>query len=71
MSKSEYLNKYKFDWEMLDVVVGGKSALDANHFFGAGFNAENINPFLKGYGISGSDPISRAELFGNFQDLIP
>lgn len=70
MSKSEYLNKYKFDWEMLDVVVGGKSALDANHFFGAGFNAENINPFLKGYGISGSDPISRAELFGNFQESI-
>ena len=29
MSKPEYLNKYKFDWEMLDVVIGGKSALDA------------------------------------------
>ena len=70
MSKPEYLNKYKFDWEMLDVVIGGKSALDAHHFFGAGFDSERIGLFLKGYGISGKDPISKAELFGNFQESI-
>jgi len=70
MSKSEYLNNYKFDWEMLNVVVGGKSALDAHHFFGAAFSSDSINTFLKGYGITGSDPISKAELFGNFQESI-
>lgn len=70
MSKPDYLNKYKFDWEMLDVVIGGKSALDAHHFFGAGFNSDSIDLFLKGYGISASDPISKAELFGNFQESL-
>ena len=70
MSKPEYLNKYKFDWEMLDVVIGGKSALDAHHFFGANFDAASVGHFLKGYGISSNDPISKAELFGNFQESI-
>ena len=39
-------------------------------FFGADFNIDSLNSYLKGYGISGDDPISRAELFGNFQESI-
>ena len=70
MSNPEYLNRYKFDWEMLDVIVGGKSALDAEHFFGENFDSDRINFFLKGYGVNGKDPISKAELFGNFQESI-
>ena len=70
MSKLEYLDNYKFDWEMLDVVIGGKSALDATHFFGKILDKEKIDLFLKGYGINSNDPISKAELFGNFQESI-
>ena len=70
MSKPEYLTKYKFDWEMLDVVIGGKSALDAEHFFGNGIDKNGVDLFLRGYGINGKDPISKAELFGNFQESV-
>ena len=55
---------------MLDVVIGGSLHL-MHTIFGAGFDAERIGLFLKGYGISGKDPISKAgELFGNFQESI-
>ena len=70
MSKPDYFDKYRFDWEMLDVVIGGKSALDANHFFGADFNPDSVERFLRGYGVSSNEPISKAELFGNFQESI-
>ena len=70
MNKPKYLDKYKFDWEMLNVVIGGKSALDAHHFFGSDFNSGSIDLFLNGYGINEKDPISKAELFGNFQESI-
>ena len=70
MIKPDYLSKYKFDWEMLDVVVGGKSALDAEHFFGEHIDRDRIDFFLKGYGVNSKDPISKAELFGNFQESI-
>ena len=70
MIKPDYLSKYKFDWEMLDVVVGGKSALDAEHFFGEHIDRDRIDFFLKGYGVNSKDPISKAGTFGNFQESI-
>jgi uncharacterized protein (TIGR04552 family) len=55
MERPSYLQKYMFDWEMLDVVVGGKSALDTKNFLGPMSTIEQVNQFLKGYGL---DPMS-------------
>ena len=34
------------------------------------YDMEQVNSFLKGYGLDATDPISRAELFGNFQEAL-
>lgn len=70
MSRPEYLQKYLFDWELFDVVVGGKSALDTKFFMGRVYNEDRVNNFLRGYGLDPNDPVSRAELFGNFQEAM-
>jgi len=70
MVRPDYLSKYMFDWEILDVVVGGRSALDSKFFVTPLMEANQINQFLKGYGLDPNDPISKAELFGNFQEAM-
>lgn len=70
MERPSYLQKYMFDWEMLDVVVGGKSALDTKNFLGSMSSIEQVNQFLKGYGLDPSDHVAKAELFGNFQEAV-
>ena len=59
-----------FDWEMLEVVVGGKSALDTKNFLGPMSSIDQVNQFLKGYGLDTNDHVAKAELFGNFQEAI-
>lgn len=70
MERPSYLQKYMFDWEMLDVVVGGKSALDTKNFLGPMSSIEQVNQFLKGYGLDPNDHVTKAELFGNFQEAM-
>ncbi len=70
MERPSYLQKYMFDWEMLDVVVGGKSALDTKNFLGPMSSMDQVNQFLKGYGLDPSDHVTKAELFGNFQEAM-
>tara|TARA_R110000868_G_scaffold97619_17_gene268671 strand:+ start:541 stop:1785 length:1245 start_codon:yes stop_codon:yes gene_type:complete len=70
MTRPDYLPKYLFDWELFDVVVGGKSALDTKFFMGRMYNEDRVNNFLRGYGLDPLDPVNRAELFGNFQEAM-
>ncbi len=70
MERPSYLQKYMFDWEILDVVVGGKSALDTKNFLGPMSSIEQVNQFLKGYGLDPNDHVTKAELFGNFQEAL-
>ncbi len=70
MDRPSYLHKYMFDWEILEVVVGGKSALDTKNFLGPMSSIEQVNQFLKGYGLDPNDHVAKAELFGNFQEAI-
>lgn len=70
MERPAYLSKYLLDWELLDVIVGGRSALDSKFFVGPMVNQEQVNRFLAGYGLEPQDPIIRAELFGNFQEAL-
>lgn len=70
MERPSYLSKYLFDWESLEVVVGGKSALDSKFFIGPMSDSEMVERFLVGYGLDANDPVARAELFGNFQEAL-
>lgn len=70
MDRPSYLSKFLFDWDMLEVVVNGRSSLDAKFFLGTLDSKEEILNFLKGYGIDYNDPVNRAELFGNFQEAL-
>jgi uncharacterized protein (TIGR04562 family) len=70
MTKLEYLAKYQLNWETFDVLIGGKSALDTNSYLAQISGSESVHNYLKGYGFDVSDPIQRAELFGNFQEAL-
>lgn len=70
MGRPEYLHKYTFDWDLMDVVLSGKSVLDTRFIIGQIHDREHVNSFLKGYGLDPSDPVGRAELFGNFQEAL-
>ena len=70
MERPSYLQKYMFDWEIFDVVVGGKSALDTKNFLGPMSTIEQVNQFLKGYGYDPQDNVAQSELFGNFQEAL-
>lgn len=70
MERPSYLEDYLFDWELFDVVLGGKSALDANSYLGSMKTKEDVNAFLHSYGFDPDDPVLRAELFGIFQEAL-
>ncbi len=70
MDRPDYLAKYLFDWESLDVVVSGRSALDSKFFLGPTVTIDTVERFLLGYGLDRNDPIGRAELFGHFQESV-
>ncbi len=70
MERPSYLSKYLFDWGTLDVVINGHSPLDTKHFISPIRNTEQAEQFLQGYGFDPHDPVSKAELFGNFQEAL-
>lgn len=70
MERPSYLSKYMFEWDLFDVVIGGRSALDSRFFIGPMVDKEQVDDFLKGYGFDHKDPVVRAELFGNFQEAV-
>lgn len=67
MQRSPMLGKYLFDWDFLNVVINGKSALDTR-FFSHGLSNERVLNFLRGYGFDPQDSVTKAELYGNFQE---
>jgi len=70
MGKQSYLYKYLVDWELFDVVAGGRSPLDSKFFIGQLEDLSQVQEFLKGYGLDPSNPINKAELFGIFQEAL-
>lgn len=70
MDRPEYLSKYMFDWELLDVVIGGRSALDTKYFIASLQSAKEVEDFLINYGVDPTQPVSQAELFGNYQEAL-
>lgn len=70
MKRPDYLNKYLFDWEIFDVVLGGKSALDSKSFVAPLSSDNQIDDFLDAYGFTQDDPVLKAETFGTFQEAL-
>ncbi len=70
MKRPSYLEKYRVDWELFEVILGGKSALDAKSFLGTIKDLSSVESFLKHYGHDIHDPILMAELFGNYQEAM-
>lgn len=65
-------NKYDFRWEVLDVIVAGKSLIDTNRGL-SGFpmhNLEDVDRFLRSYGFEIDNPIEGAEIVGIFHESI-
>lgn len=64
--------KYDFRWEVLDVIVGGRSLIDSDLGL-TGFPMRTIDDsdrFMRSYGYNLDDPIEYAEAQGNFHEAI-
>lgn len=67
-----WLKKYEFRWEVIDVMIGGKSMFDGEQGL-SGFpmkTVEEAKLFVKSYGFDLDDPIQKAELQGNFREAV-
>lgn len=70
MDRPSYLTKYFFNWELFDVILSGRSALDSHTFLASLNSADQVEDYLKAYGFDPSNPILKAELFGYFQESL-
>lgn len=73
MENVDWMNKkYDFHWDNLDVILGGKSLLDATYGL-RGFplnSREEASRFLSSYGFDYDNPIEQAEVLGNYREAI-
>lgn len=65
----EFQKRYDFDWEVLDVIIGGQSAIDSGTSLCLR-TPEEAARFMDCYGYDIENPIEKAELFGNFQEAL-
>ena len=65
----ELLQRYSFDWEVLEVIAGGRSAIDESRGLRLK-TAQDVIRFMDCYGYDVDNPIEKAELFGNFQEAL-
>ena len=59
----------EFKWEALDVIIRGKSSIDASHGFSI-HTQQDADAFLKSYGFDFANPIEQAECFGHFHEAL-
>ncbi len=69
MKLGDLRRKYEFRWEVLDIIIGGRSSIDSNQGFSLS-DIEDVDRFLRSYGYNLEDPIERAEAFGNFHEAL-
>ena len=61
--------KYDFRWEVLDIIISGRSSIDSQQ----GFTLQGMDDadrFLKSYGYNLENPIEKAEASGNFHEAL-
>jgi uncharacterized protein (TIGR04562 family) len=67
--KNPLRSKYDFRWDVLDVIIGGKSSIDSLH----GFAIESLDEadrYISSYGYDLENPIERAEIMGCFHEAL-
>jgi len=69
MSGNFLRNKYDFRWDVLDVIVSGKSSIDALQGFQL-HSMEEADRFVQSYGYDLDDIIEHAEVMGNFHEAL-
>ncbi len=61
--------RYSFNWDVLDVIVSGKSSIDSP----SGFTIRSLDEahrFVESYGYDLENPIERAEVLGNYHEAL-
>lgn len=58
-----------FRWDVLDIIIGGKSSIDSREGFSVG-SAEDADRFLLSYGFDMGNPIEAAEALGHFHEAV-
>jgi uncharacterized protein (TIGR04562 family) len=61
--------KYDFRWEVLDVIISGKSSIDSPTGFQVG-NIDEADRFVQSYGYELENPIEKAEILGIFHEAL-
>ncbi len=61
--------KYDFQWEVLDIIIGGRSSIDTNQGFAIA-DMDDANLFISSYGYDLENPIEKAEAYGNFHEAL-
>ncbi len=61
--------KHEFGWEVLDIIIGGKSSIDSMQGFAISSLGE-ADRFLVSYGFDLDHPIEKAQAFGNFHEAL-
>jgi len=61
--------KYDFRWEVLDIIINGRSSIDSSQGFQIS-TLEDANRFVTSYGYDLENPIERAQAFGNFHESL-
>jgi uncharacterized protein (TIGR04562 family) len=70
MKRQEFEDRFHLNFDLIDVLISNKSALDANSFLSEVKNETSGRKFIEGYGVNIEDPVEMAELFGNFQEAL-
>lgn len=68
----DLLRKYGFHWEILEIIISGRSVLDSMAGL-SGFpmkSTDDADRFIACYGFELEDPIQRAELLGNLHEAV-
>src|SRR5690606_3785178 len=58
-----------FRWDVLDIIIGGKSSLDSREGFTVN-NHDDADRFLLSYGFDLQNPIEAAEALGHFHEAL-
>ncbi len=66
---SPIARQYDFRWDVLDVIISGKSSIDSDQGFSI-TNVDEATRFIASYGFDLSNPIEAAEVLGHFHEAL-
>jgi uncharacterized protein (TIGR04562 family) len=64
-----FLKPYDFRWDVLDIIIGGKSSIDSHQGFQIN-TPDEAERFLLSYGLDLRNPIESAETLGHFHEAL-